>query len=110
MSADSTPNGHDWAFWKLVRMSHPDECWIWIGHLQQGYGRLMRGKRNLRAHRYAYELIRGPIPVGMTLDHLCRNRACVNPRHLEIVTHGENSRRGGQHRRQSKLPAGSAGN
>lgn len=46
------------------------------------------------AHRYVYESIRGPIPEGLVLDHLCRNTSCVNPDHLEPVTYGENFRRG----------------
>jgi hypothetical protein len=50
--------------------------------------------RAVRAHRYAYEQLVGPIPEGLVLDHLCRNRLCINPLHLEPVTIGENIRRG----------------
>lgn len=70
-------------------------CWLWLGDSHRtGYGRMMEKGRALAAHRVSYELHRGPIPAGMTLDHLCRVRICVNPLHLEPVTHKENCRRG----------------
>lgn len=65
-------------------------CWDWIGPLDRyGYGR----KGNDKAHRYVYELLRGPIPAGMVLHHRCENRRCVNPAHLEPLTNTENIRR-----------------
>lgn len=71
-------------------------CWEWSGSIDPayGYGRLSFGGRQWRAHRWVYEKLRGPIPAGLTLDHLCRNRTCVNPDHLEPVTNKVNVLRG----------------
>lgn len=66
-------------------------CWLWTGYLKpNGYGSIWDGTRKVYAHRYAYELHRGPIPAGMQIDHLCLNKACVNPEHLEVVTQRTN--------------------
>lgn len=77
------------------------DCWVWTGSTNsQGYGRLTTGSRsdNTRkteaAHRASYRTFVGEIPNGLTIDHLCRNRKCINPDHLEAVTIKENVSRG----------------
>jgi hypothetical protein len=70
-------------------------CEVWMGAMTAGgYGVIGVGSRVFYAHRVAYELLVGPIPAGLTVDHLCRVRLCCNPRHLEPVTRGENVLRG----------------
>lgn len=70
-------------------------CWLWDGEMKgNGYGRVSVKGKNRLAHRAVYEHLRGPIPDGLVLDHLCRNRACVNPDHLEPVTNAINIMRG----------------
>lgn len=73
-----------------------DTCWLWPGAVIKGYGsvRLAGEKRTRLAHRVVYELLAGPIPAGLELDHLCRTTLCCNPAHLEPVTHAENIARG----------------
>lgn len=83
-------------FWKRVREEDADGCWIWIGARSRGgYGSFSSAPgRTASAHRWAYESLRAAIPEGLQLDHLCRNRACVNPWHLEPVTNRVNILRG----------------
>lgn len=80
-------------FWSKVDKS--GDCWLWTASIgSDGAGQIWIGTRNRRAYQVAYQWLVGPVPVGMELDHLCRDRRCVNPDHLEPVTHGENIRRG----------------
>ena len=77
-----------------------ENCWEWTGGKTTGYGRFFVGSKadhtakQVASHRFAYELLVGPVPEGLDLDHLCRNRACCNPAHLEPVTRQENLLRG----------------
>lgn len=71
-------------------------CWFWTGQkVIGGYGRFFLAGTNLLAHRVAYESCIATIPAGLTIDHLCGNPSCVNPKHLEPVTQAENNRRAG---------------
>ena len=78
------------------RVQRGPSCWEWTGAKNpKGYGYMPAfGRGHYLAHRMSYELFVGPIPEGLELDHLCRNRGCVNPDHVEPVTHLENMRRG----------------
>lgn len=108
------PDATDARFWaKVDRVD--GACWEWTaGKTSAGYGIFQaRGFSPIPvyAHRRVYELLVGPIPDGLQLDHLCRNRWCVNPAHLEPVTHVENVKRGigGQNMRdKTHCPAGHA--
>jgi hypothetical protein len=86
-------NALDRRFWSKV--NYTSTCWSWLAYKNKdGYGRfIMKGKVKF-AHRVAYESMHGNVPAGMELDHLCKNRACVNPSHMEPVTHIENVKRG----------------
>ena len=80
-------------FWSKVQRS--SGCWLWTGAIGKGgYGNFWDGERYLNAHRWAFEDANGPVPEGLVIDHLCRTRACVNPIHMEVVSCGENIRRG----------------
>jgi len=98
-------------FWSKVDDADPAGCWMWLGQVNQwGYGHFRRTPRaahtgrsaTVKAHRFAYELLVGPIPPGLTLDHLCGQQACVRPDHLEPVTNAENVRRRHARRRTER--------
>ena len=93
----------------VVTYKQNTDCWLWHGCVQSnGYGRVsFRGKSGY-AHRMSYQLCWGAIPKGLELDHLCRNRACINPWHLEPVTRSVNCLRGDVH--WPVLPGESNGN
>ena len=94
-------------FWSKVDKNGPTPearpdlgpCWVWTASLSKGYGQFRVGKSLKMAHLWAWADLRGPIPDGLDLDHLCRVRRCVNPGHLEPVTRGENLARGIHHYR-----------
>lgn len=99
---DPRPSGAERFLAKVAKSADAEGCWLWTKKVGwQGYGVARVNGRTVSAHRGAYELFVGPVPVGLVLDHLCRNRLCVRPDHLEPVTNAENIRRGqgGQHQR-----------
>lgn len=101
------PKAEEGRFWARVDVGHPLGCWEWTAGVQgRGYGQFYAGSRSdgtrrpVLAHRWAFEFFHGPLPPYVhgrrvrELDHKCRNLRCVNPDHLELVTHTENIRRG----------------
>ena len=90
-------------FWEKVNKDGPvpasrpelGPCWMWLaGTFSRGYGVFQWHNKARLAHHFVYEKLRGPVPKGLELDHLCRNTSCVNLSHLEAVTHRENVLRG----------------
>lgn len=103
-------------FWSKVLPEPNSGCWLWTSAISHGYGVLGRGTRlegNVFAHRLSFETLVSVVPSHLELDHLCRVRCCVNPAHLEPVTHAENIRRGmaptsvaARHASMTHCPAG----
>lgn len=93
-------HGYKAVRWTVVDTGYQTRCWIWkLARGRDGYGVVWDGRSMRVAHRVYWEEAHGPVPEGLTLDHLCRERGCVRPDHLEPVTHAENCRRG----RRTKL-------
>ena len=80
---------------ELYKVDTKSGCWNFTGSLlKSGYGQIQRNKKSIYIHRYFYEKYKKVVPQGYELDHLCKNKKCVNPLHLEAVTHYENCLRG----------------
>lgn len=93
-------------FWANVDKA--DGCWTWLASTtSEGYGQIRADGINRSAHRLSWEMSQGPVPHGLVLDHLCRNRACVNPDHLEPVTQRVNVQRG-ERAQRTHCPRGHA--
>jgi HNH endonuclease len=90
-----------------IQFLTPTGCWLWTGQTTSwGYGVTvgLEPQRKTSAHRAVWEALVGPIPEGMELDHTCRTRLCVNPAHLQVTTHGENTALG--QTRKTHCPSG----
>lgn len=83
-------------FWSKVDKRNDDECWEWHGCRHPvGHGRFNQGKDgHIYAHRFSYRLAHGSLPNGLVIHHKCFNPPCVNPKHLEAITHGDNLKAG----------------
>lgn len=99
----------------LIKFTVGDDCWEWkAARTAQGYGQVRVDGVTRFAHRVVYEMVVGPIPSGLEIDHLCRNPSCVRPDHLEPVTHAEHvkrtppGRRGSNNAIKTHCPAGHA--
>ena len=81
---------------RLVEIGEPGQCWNWLGNTNKktGYGKKQWLGESWLAHRWVWTMLFGSIPSDMTINHICSNRRCVNPHHLEVVSHTENCRHG----------------
>lgn len=78
-----------------VQTEHSNQCWLWpYAKYYDGYGQVVINRKTHRVYKVAFELRYGKVPDGLQLDHLCRERSCWNPDHLEVVTQQENIKRG----------------
>ncbi len=101
------PSGapYEQRLWPFVAPTSLDGCWPWTGGtVSRNRGRIDKDGRGQYVHKLVWEMLNGPVPDGLELDHLCLNPNCVNPRHLEAVTHQENSRRAGLQTHNSRTP------
>lgn len=81
-------------FSQQIKRNIKTGCWEWQGHISKwGYGSFWHKEKIYRAHRFIYQIVNGKVPDGLEIDHLCRNRKCVNIHPLEAVTHSENIKR-----------------
>src|SRR4051794_12008240 len=86
------PTAPELRFWPKVQKT--ESCWLWLAATAKAYGVFWDGKRQVYAHRWSYEQAKGPIPPGLTIDHLCRTPLCIRPDHLEVVSLRTNILRG----------------
>lgn len=92
---------------KVNQKNRINSCWHWIGAKgSNGYGQMQMGERKQQAHRIAYELFVGPIPKDLTIDHICRVKECVNPKHLRPMTMLENVMDGCKNLKKTHCPKG----
>lgn len=91
-------------FLRRIRFDPTTRCLIWTGATsgRSNYGTIHQKHKHRYAHRHAYEITYGDIPPGLEVDHVCSNRLCVNPEHLEAVSHADNLRRGFARRRLNR--------
>jgi HNH endonuclease len=98
-------------FLKKVRFNEDSFCWEWIGSKDWfGYGKMIIELKSYYAHRISYEIFNGKIGDNLVIDHLCKNKSCLNPEHLEATSRAENTRRGtgfaGKNRQKEFCPKG----
>ena len=78
-------------FWASVDFDNSEECWPWGKNKNyDGYGIFYFDRKHWMAHRFSFEIVNGPVPLNLTIDHECRNRLCVNPKHLRLATNKKN--------------------
>ncbi len=83
---------------KIEKQPGPDGCWLWTARVNDdGYGEFRAFAKNVKAHFYSFVIYKGPVPQGLEIDHECKRRNCVNPRHLRAIPHAKNVIRGEEH-------------